>query len=176
MTSDSGKRDRYYYEGRKQCPAPLNQIDNNNNDNKKSQYLANTHFMIRIHHVLPFWYSHPSHLCHHRVFLPGSGQPSRRKMSCKHKFALQVAAINYPTYDIHETALRLSELSNWPQQKRTKKKKQQGCLSKALLSPQNIECSVDKISPCFCAWAPLRDINFCCLVNNCLLSPEGMST
>lgn len=57
--------------------------------------------------------------------------------------------------------------------KKKKKKKQQGCQSKALLSPENINCSVDEISPCSCAWTPMRDINFCCLVNSCLLSPDG---
>lgn len=125
---------------------------------KKSQNLDNNYFMIRIHHVLS-WKYHPSHL-RHSVFLPGSSQPSRRKMSCKHDLR------GLHTYDTSMARLGNIKLT-------TKRTKQQGCQSKALLSPDNIDCSVDKISPCSCAWTPLRDINFCCLVNNCLLSPEG---
>lgn len=55
----------------------------------------------------------------------------------------------------------------------SKRTKQQGCQSKALLSPENIDCPVDEISPCSCAWTPLMIINLCCLVNSCLLSPDG---
>lgn len=90
--SDPGKKGRYLWDNPKVSISALW----TNNNNKESQNLTNDHFMIWIHHVLPSWYSYPSHLCH-SVFLPRSSQRSRRKMSCKHN--LQVAITTYDTWN-----------------------------------------------------------------------------
>lgn len=94
-----------------QTASVLNKINNNKNNSKKSQNLGNNHFMIFIHHVLPSWYSHPSHLCH-SVFLPGSSQRSRRVMSCKHNLGVAIT-----TFDIWND-IGIGNIS-WPA-KRTK--------------------------------------------------------